>query len=145
MFGVYFLDGLCNNLSQVTKLHNGVEPQGSTLIQPLSVGEGKIPMRSLSHSYLDRAGEETRLVVELSSGRSGTQIVAVVDESHEADPGLRARTTRRHAPSVRLTASVSGCGFSEIRHYRDDLCTGTTWRRVSTTRRVSSPARSRYE
>ena len=46
-------------------------------------------MRSLNHSYLDRAGEETRLVVEtLLQVVPGTQIVAVVTNLAKPIPGF---------------------------------------------------------
>jgi diguanylate cyclase (GGDEF)-like protein len=46
-------------------------------------------MRSLNHSYLDRAGEETRLVVEtLLQVVPGTQIVAVVTNLEKPIPGF---------------------------------------------------------
>ena len=46
-------------------------------------------MRSLNHSYLDRAGEETRLVVEtLLQVVPGTQIVAVVTNLTKPIPGF---------------------------------------------------------
>ena len=46
-------------------------------------------MRELTHSYLDRAGEETRLVVEtLLQVVPGTEIVAVVTDVEKSVPGF---------------------------------------------------------
>ena len=81
-------------------------------------------MRSLSHSYLDRAGEETRLVVEtLLQVVPGTQIVAVVTNLTKPIPGFeleplvgtdaeRAFDSISERVRLQLTGEIPFGGFS---------------------------------
>ena len=63
-------------------------------------------MRSLNHSYLDRAGEETRLVVEtLLQVVPGTQIVAVVTNLKKPIPGFELEP---------LVGTGAECAFDSI-------------------------------
>src|ERR1039458_92552 len=76
-------------------------------------------MRSLNHSYLDRAGEETRLVVEtLLQVVPGTQIVAVVTNLTKPLPGfelepLVGTAAERAFDSIRERVRLQLTGRSE--------------------------------